>query len=198
MIKVGVTGGIGSGKTMVCSIFKHLGIPIYNADEEAKKLIHSNQAIKDFIRSRFGNDLFVQDKLDRKKLAAIVFNDPVALNDLNAVVHPTVRNDFELWLKAVSKAPYIIKEAAILFESGADKGLDKIITVTAPEELRIERVIKRDRATSNEVKKRMSLQSSDEYKIKKSDFILINDGNGLILPQILTIHQQLLDQSSEL
>ena len=192
MIKVGVTGGIGSGKTLVCSIFQHLGTPVYNADEEAKKLIHSNQAISNFIRSRFGNNLFVQDKLDRKKLAAIVFNDPDALNDLNAVVHPAVKKDFELWLKANSKVSYIIKEAAILFESGADKGLDKIITVTAPEELRIERVMKRDRVSPIEIKKRMSLQSSDDYKMKKSDYIIVNDGNGLVLPQILAIHQQLL------
>ena len=193
MIKVGVTGGIGSGKTLVCSIFRHLGAPVYNADEEAKKLIHSNRAISNFIRSRFGNSLFIEGKLDRKKLAAIVFNDPAALNDLNAIVHPAVKKDFELWLKANSKAPYIIKEAAILFESGADKGLDQIITVTAPEELRIERVMKRDRVSPIEIKKRMSLQSSDEYKMKKSDYIIVNDGNQLILPQILIIHQQLLE-----
>lgn len=192
MIKVGVTGGIGSGKTIVCSVFQKLGVPVYNADSNAKYLITSDKAISDFIKKRFGKDLFTNEGLDKKKLADIVFNDPSALNDLNSVVHPAVKKNFNQWLEKQNKAPYIIKEAAILFESGANRDMDKIITVIAPEPLRIERTIKRDNVSEEEVKKRMSFQSSDEYKIQKSDFVISNDGNSLILPQIIQIHKEII------
>ncbi|HET6244367.1 MAG: dephospho-CoA kinase [Bacteroidetes bacterium] len=192
MIKLGITGGIGSGKTLVCSVFHHLGIPFYNADLEAKRLVNSNKEISDFIKKEFGKDLFTTQGLDRKKLAELIFNNPSALSALNAKVHPEVKKDFELWVQKQNQAPYVIKEAAILFESGAYKHVDKIITVVAPENIRIERAIKRDNVTESEVRKRMSFQSSDEFKVQKSDFVISNDGVSLLLPQIIRIHENML------
>ncbi len=191
MIKVGVTGGIGSGKTIVCSVFQKLGVPVYNADSRAKHLLFSNKAISDYIKERFGNDLYTVEGLDRKKLADIVFNDPLALKDLNSVIHPAVKKDFDHWAEKIN-APYVIKEAAILFESGAYKYMDKIITITADESLGIKRTMDRDNVSEKEVKNRMSFQSSDEYKVQKSDFYITNDNNTLVLPQIIQIHEKLL------
>lgn len=191
MIKVGITGGIGSGKTIVCFVFQRLGVPVYDADSRAKYLLTSNKLISDSIKDRFGNDLYTNETLDRKKLADIVFNNPDALKDLNSIIHPAVKKDFEQWMKTI-KAPYVIKEAAILFESGANKHLDKIITVTAPESLRIQRTMQRDNALEIEIKKRMSFQSSDEYKIQNSDFVIINDNNCLVFPQIIQIHEKIM------
>lgn len=188
MKKVGITGGIGSGKSTVCKVFELLGIPVYYADDEAKKLLDFDVEIKSKLQSIFGNSILNdQGGIDRKKIATIVFNDKQKLEQLNSVIHPAVATHFVNWCKLHSSASFIIKEAAILFESNAYKQVDKIITVVAPLELKIERVIKRDLASREEVLKRIANQMSDEEKIKRSDFVIVNDEQILVIPQVLDI-----------
>jgi dephospho-CoA kinase len=190
-MKVGVTGGIGSGKTIVCAVFEKLGIPVFNADKEAKNIVASDPGVREKIRTTFGDAVFSGGEPDRKKLAAIVFSDPEALKKLNNIIHPAVKIKFEHWAELNLSAPYVIKEAAILFESGSDAGMDKIITVTAPEALRLKRTLKRDNAAEEDIKKRMAQQLSDEEKITRSDFVIWNDDKTLVIPQILEIHKKL-------
>ena len=190
MIKVGITGGIGSGKSIICEVFKQLKVPVYNADVEAKNIINTDIAVQKRIKEKFGPSVFSDNELNRKKLAEIVFNDSSALTKLNNIVHPVVNLHFQNWLKQ-QESPYILKEAAILFESGTYKNMDYIITVDAPEKLRIERVMKRDGISEAEVKKRMKHQISEEEKIKLSDFIIYNDDRQLVLPQVLDLHKKL-------
>ena len=193
MLKVGITGGIGSGKSVVCKIFSSLGIPIYDADNAAKELVETNAKIKADIKKEFGSDLYnALGKLDRKKMAAKVFNNKTALEKLNSIIHPAVIKHSEVWAKKHNDALYIIREAAILFESGTYKGLDKIIVVTAPEELRIKRVMERDKKSKEEILAIIKNQSSDKEKIKRSDFAITNDERKLVLPQVLSIHEKLL------
>lgn len=192
MIKVGVTGGIGSGKTTVCMVFKTLGIPVYNADSQAKLLMNSEPELKASIKEYFGNDIYHDETLDRSKLAEIVFNDKKALDKLNSLVHPAVVGDFEHWLSRQT-SKYVIEEAAIIFESNIARRFDKIILVTAPDEVRIERVCARDRVTPEIVRNRMKNQWTDEKKIPLADYIIYNDNIRLITNQILGIHKQLLN-----
>jgi dephospho-CoA kinase len=193
MIKVGVTGGIGSGKSTVCKVFELLGVPVYYADAESQILLQTNQEIQLAIIKLFGNDILsLEGVIDRKKIADVVFNDSQKLKNLNAIMHPAVFNHFENWVKK-QVSPYVIKEAAILFESGADKQLNKIITVTCPMNIRIDRVVKRDRITYQSVEQRILNQWSDEEKIKHSQFVINNDEHNLIIPQILSINHQLLN-----
>src|SRR5437868_1683634 len=192
MLKVGITGGIGSGKSIVCQVFSSLGIPIYDADKEAAGLVESDQKIIAKIKKEFGNDFYnAGGDLDRKKMADLVFNNKAALEKLNSIVHPVVIKQSEDWAKQFKDVPYVIREAAILFESGANKGLDKVIMVTAPEELRIKRVMERDHKSKEEVQAIIQNQSLEKDKIKRSDFVIINDESKLILPQVLSIHQTL-------
>jgi len=188
MRKIGVTGGIGSGKSIVCEVFNQLGVPVYNSDFEAKKMLDNNIPIKDKIYKEFGNSFFIKNEIDKKKLANLVFNDKKAITVLNNIIHPAVAEDFNNWLETKSKFKYIIKEAAILFESGIYKDLDKIVLVNAPKELRIKRVMKRDNVSESSVKQRMKNQWSENKKIEKSDYIIYNDENHLILPQIIKLH----------
>jgi dephospho-CoA kinase len=192
MIQVGLTGGIGSGKTIVSKIFEKLGVPVFNSDEKAKELTATDPEIKEKIILRFGKGIFTSEGLDRKKLASIVFSDPIALAGLNYIIHPAVRNSFELWLSENASAPYVIREAAILFETGAYKECDKLITVFAPEEIRIERVMKRDGVSAEDVKKRILNQASDDYRMKLSDFIIFNDNSKLVIPQVLRVNDSLI------
>lgn len=192
MLKAGITGGIGSGKTTVARVFSLLGIPVYYADDAAKQLLSEDADVRKSVRRLFGDEVFTNGKPDRKKMAALVFNDKEKLAKLNAIIHPAVRKHFENWVKEHSDAPYILKEAAILFESGTYKELDKIITVVAPEETRIARVMKRDHVTADAVRDRMANQLDDKEKIKLSDFIVRNSDDDLIIPQVLDIHQQLV------
>lgn len=193
MLKVGITGGIGSGKTTVCRVFALLGIPVYYADEAAKELMQTHPAILAGLRELFGEEAFdAAGAPDRKKIAALVFHDKEKLAKLNALVHPLVRKHFDDWLEAQAGAPYTLKEAAILFESGTYEQMDKIITVAAPVEIRIERVINRDKVTADDVRKRLANQMSDEEKIKRSDYVIFNDDHDLLLPQVLKIHEELL------
>ena len=171
---IGLTGGIGSGKTTIANHFKSLGIPIYIADEEAKKLMQSDEIVK-AIKERFGADLFENDILNRGKLAEAVFNDPDKLKELNAIVHPAVKNHFKQWILEHNEFPTVIYEAAILFESGSYKDFDTIITVTAPIETRIQRVIARDNTSREQVLKRIEAQWTDEQRISKSDFVIENE-----------------------
>ena len=170
---IGLTGGIGSGKTTVANYFKSCGVPIYIADDEARKIMESATIIE-AIKDSFGTDVFENEILNREKLAKIVFNNPERLEKLNSIVHPAVKKHFEQWLLQNQAAPYVIYEAAILFESGRYKDCDIIITVTAPIESRIELVIKRDKTTRELVLKRINAQWTDEKRISKSDFIIEN------------------------
>src|SRR6185295_2659899 len=156
MLKIGITGGIGSGKTTVCKLFELLGVPVYYADDASRELLISDPAIKNQIVTIFGENILDEDqRISRKKVAAHVFGNETELKKLNAIMHPAVALHFEKWLNQKASFPYIIKEAAILFESGAYRQLDKVITIAAPEELRISRVIKRDDSKREEVLNRM-------------------------------------------
>lgn len=194
MLKLGITGGIGSGKTTVCRLFELLGIPVYYADDESKKLLDEDKLVKDQVIKTFGASIVNESGIiDRKKLAAIVFNNKEQLEKLNAILHPAVGQHFENWLKKQNTA-YILKEAAILFESGAYKQVDKVVTVVAPLELKIQRTMKRDGVSQEEVERRMQLQMTDEEKIKRSDFIITNNEQELLIPQVLALHNQLVNK----
>lgn len=171
--KIGLTGGIGSGKSTIAEHFKLKGIPIYIADTEAR-LIMQDAKVLEAIKNAFGTAIYENNQLVREKLASIVFNNPEKLQVLNAIVHPAVRLHFENWLLTQKEHPFIIYESAILFETGSYKDFDAIITVTAPKEIRIERVIKRDNTTAEQVFERMKAQWTDEQRIEKSDFVIEN------------------------
>jgi len=193
MLKVGITGGIGSGKTTVARVFEQSGVPVYHADFWAKEIMNTDPLVKQRLKELFGNDIYdLSGKADRKKIAELVFKDKNKLNELNAVIHPAVWLHGENWLKQYKDKPYILKEAAILFESGGNKDMDKVIMVAAPREIRIERVMKRDHVTREEVEARMANQWDDEKKTALSDFVIINDGKMLVIPQVLEIHRKLI------
>ena len=193
MIKIGITGGIGSGKSTVCKAFELLGVPVYYSDEEAKKILETDTIIIKSVLKLFGNEVLNdQQVLDRKKIAAIVFKDKQKLDQLNAIIHPAVALHFENWLKQYSSCNYILKETAILFESGAYKQVDKVIAIVAPIELRISRAIQRDKISREQVEQRMKAQISDEEKIKRSQFVIHNDEQQLVIPQVIAIHEQFM------
>jgi len=183
---IGLTGGIGSGKTTIAGYFKEMGIPVYIADDEAKKIMQSKFVIEE-IKKGFGHFLFENDVLNRARLAEIVFNDSKKLDQLNAIVHPAVKNDFELWLQNNKNHDYVIYEAAILFESGRYKDCDVVITVTAPEEVRIQRVLKRDKTTREQVLSRMKMQWKDEERISKSNFVILNEDLKIAREEVVKI-----------
>jgi dephospho-CoA kinase len=190
MIKVGLTGNIGTGKSIVSRIFETLGVPVYHADEIAKKFL-LDRKIQQAIKDKFGEAVFTDGMIDRKKLASIVFNDQNALDYLNSLIHPKVHEDLKNWFDLQSVHPYVIHEAAILFESGFYKEFDKIITVTAPVEISISRVMQRDAVGKEAVEKRMRHQWRQEQKIELSHYIILNDENHLVIPQVLAIHNEL-------
>lgn len=192
MKKIGVTGGIGSGKSIVCEIFKTLGCKIYNADERAKLLLDNNSEIRRQIMLNFGEQVYQSGKADRKLLAAKVFNNAEALKTLNSIIHPAVSVDFQEWLQLYNDQPYIIKEAAIMFESGANKQLDEVILVYASPEIRMKRVMQRDNITQDAVIARMKNQMSDDDKIKLSNYIIYNDGTQSLIKQVLTLHNNFI------
>ncbi len=193
MIKVVVTGGIGSGKTFICSVFKNLGIPIFHADTEARTIMNKNKSIINQIKHTFGADIYLKnDVLDRKKLANIVFNDSFALENLNQIVHPEVRRSFKNW-SSNQQSYYVIQESAIVFENNQITQFDKIITVTAPLKVRVKRIIERNNINKEEVLARINNQVSDAYKVKHSDYVIFNDGKTMILPQIIEIHKRLIE-----
>ena len=191
MIRIGLTGGIGSGKSTVAKVFEVLGIPVYYADDAAKKLMNEDEELKEKIKKEFGKSIYKEEKLDRKKLADIVFTSPEKLNLLNALVHPATLKDAEKWMQEQT-SHYCIKEAALIFESGAHEHLDYVIGVTAPAPLRILRTMQRDGVTKEEVFARMDKQMDDIIKMKLCDFVIQNDEQEMILPQVLALHEKLL------
>jgi len=191
MLKIGLTGGIGSGKSTVARVFEVLGIPVYYADDAAKRLMNENAELKEQIKKKFGSGIYTDGRLDRKQLAGIVFNDPGKLEQLNALVHPATLADAEAWLQK-QKTHYAIKEAALIFESGAHKFLDKVIGISAPSPLRIQRAMKRDHASREEVIARMSKQLDEDIKMRLCDFVITNDEQQLVIPQVLAVHAELV------
>ena len=191
ILKVGITGGIGSGKSTVCKIFKLFGVPVFEADSVAKELLDTNTKIKDALIRLFGKGIYIRDAgVDRKKLAEIIFNDDIQLSKVNAIIHPEVRNEFYRWLEK-QDSPYIIHEAAILFESGFYKMMDFTLLVTAPETERIERVLKRDKLTPGQIKERIKKQWSDDEKRKLATIEICNYNTDLIIPQLIKIDKNL-------
>jgi len=192
-LTIGITGGIGSGKSYIARIFKALGVPFYDADKEAKKLMNTNPVIKNALILEFGKEVYdIAGHLNRAYLASQVFRDKEKLAKLNAIVHPMVIQHGEDW--ALSQTfPYSLKEAALLFESGSYEKLDYTILVTAPTDIRIARVMQRDAITREEVLDRINKQLSDEEKQKLADFTIVNDGLTPLLPQILPLHKQFLE-----
>lgn len=189
-IIIGLTGGIGSGKSTIAEIFTTLKIPVFNSDQEAKKL-YSLPEVKQQIIERFGNVYTEQNHLDKKALGSIVFNNDEKLQQLNNIIHPVVKTLFENWVTKNNQASILIKEAAILIESGAAKQVDKIIVVTAPKKERVKRVMQRDNVSEKEVIARMSKQLPEEELIAQADFIIKNDNQHLVIPQVLDIIKKL-------
>jgi dephospho-CoA kinase len=190
MLRIGLTGGIGSGKTTVAKIFETLGIPVYYADDAAKRLMNTNEELKNSIIHHFGNDSYKNGELDRKYLASIVFNNKEKLELLNSLTHPVTIRDAEEWMNRQT-SPYCIKEAALLFESGAAEHLDYVIGVYAPQHIRLKRVMDRDGLTTEEVMKRISRQVEEEMKMKLCDFIITNNDQQLVIPQVLELDKKL-------
>jgi dephospho-CoA kinase len=192
MLKIGLTGNIGSGKTMISGVFATLGLPVYKADEASRKLLEDPE-VKNEILKQFGYGILTNDReINRRSLATIVFTDPLALQVLNSILHPRVILDFRNWAAHQADKPYLIMEAAIIFESGYNAECDFIIHVSCPKEIAIDRVIKRDRTDGNSVLQRMQFQLEDEEKTRLAHFVIRNDGTELVIPQVLSIHQKLL------
>lgn len=199
MLKIGITGGMGSGKTTVCKIFENLGIPVYYADDRAKYLMNNDEQLRQKITSIFGSKAYQDDGfLNRKYISEVAFQQPEKLKMLNEAVHPAVAKDSSSWHHSQIDAPYTIKEAALLFESGSYKKLDKIITVVAPLETRINWILQRDQTTREAVLSRINNQSSDEKKIAQSDFVIHNDGSQSLIEQVLAIHAALKKHNGSL
>jgi dephospho-CoA kinase len=187
---VGLTGGIGSGKSTVADFFSLLQIPVYKADNAAKTLMDSDLELVMAIQKLLGPESYANGQLNRPFIASKIFSNPDLLTQMNALVHPAVKNDFMAWVNA-QKSPYVIREAAILFESGSYHDCDFIITVFAPENIRLSRVVKRDKTELEEVRKRMANQWPDEKKMERSQAVIYNDDHRLLIPQILELDAQL-------
>ena len=192
MIKIGLTGGIGCGKTTVANIFKQLGIPIYSSDSRAKDLLLSNHFLRESLISLFGDKVIIDGVLNTSYIASKVFSNPKELIKLNALVHPFVQKDFDAW-SASQNSDYVLKESAILIETGADKFLDKIILVISPEELKFSRVMLRDQITKEDVLLRMNKQLTDNQKRINADYIIYNDEKTSLINQILNLHSIFCD-----
>lgn len=196
MFKVAVTGGIGSGKSLVSQIFKILNIPVYNADAEAKKQYSKTEVINE-ISDLFGDNVVINGNVDLKALSDLVFADKSALGKLNKIIHPGVMSDFANWCNVYKEEKYVIMESAIIFEAGLGNLFDYIITVYAPEKLCISNVMLRDNVTEDKVKARINSQLSPDIKVEKADFVVVNDGLQLVIPQILKIDEMLRERSVE-
>lgn len=191
MIVVGLTGGIGAGKSTIATFFKELNVPVYFADNEAKRLMHTSKVVKEKIINEFGENAYIHNKLNRPFLAAIVFNDKSKLTAINAIVHPSVSNSFKRWTHKQT-SPYVIQENAILFENGTSHKFDYIITVTAPLDEKIQRVMVRDNVKRADVLTRINNQISDSEKIKRSDFVIHNLDLVSSKKEVIKIHKKLL------
>ena len=193
---VGLTGGIGSGKTTVAKVFETLGVPVYYADEEAKKLMNKDEGLRNKIIAHFGEAIYEKGLLKKEVLGGIVFKDAEKLKLLNSLVHPATIAHAERWHK-LQTTPYVIKEAALLFESDAWKYIDYSVGVKAPESLRLQRSMQRDNQSAENIQARMQKQMNEEEKIKRCDFVLVNDEKQLLVPQILELHTKLLELSGK-
>ncbi len=187
-LRVGLTGGIGTGKSVVAKVFETLGVPVYYADDAAKRLMNENTDLRNDLIRYFGEESYSQEGLNRKFIAAQVFGNPGKLKVLNSLVHPVTLADAEEWIK-LQTAPYIIKEAALIFESDAWKQLDKFIGVSAPFQLRMERTMQRDQVPGEQVQARMQRQMNEEEKMKRCDYVIVNDETQLVVPQVITLHK---------
>lgn len=194
-LKIGLTGGIGSGKSTIAKIFQLLGVPVYDADTASKRLYHTDKDLMAALKHHFGEDIYTEKQLNRSKLAAVVFADKEKLALLNGLVHPLTIRDAEDWLQKQT-APYAIKEAALLFESGSAAGLDYVIGVEAPLSLRTKRAMDRDGASRDDVLNRMSRQIDEIIKIRLCDFVITNNEQQLVIPQVIRLHKQLLERAA--
>ena len=194
VLKVGLTGGIGSGKTTVAKIFEILGIPVYYADDASKRLYTTDSDLRDAIKKHFGEELYKGNEINKKLLAEIVFRDKNKLALLNSLVHPRTIRDANDWMERQS-TPYLIKEAALIFETGSDQYLDFVIGVRAPEGLRIDRAIQRDNLSRQEVLLRFEKQMNEKKKLERCNFLITNDENHLVLPQVLQLHEKLIEMA---
>ncbi len=194
MLKIGLTGGIGSGKSTVARIFQVLGIPVYNADDVAKKLMVENNELKNAIIKAFGKRSYKNGNMDREYIASLVFNNKEQLELLNSLVHPVTIRDAKDWFQK-QNAMYAIKEAALIFESGANNDLDYVIGVQSPLKLRIQRTMDRDHISKAEIKARIDKQMKEEEKLNRCDFILVNNEQVMLIPQVLNLHEKLLKLS---
>lgn len=190
-LRIGLTGGIGSGKSTVAKVFEVLGIPVYYADEAAKHLMNEDPQLREQLLQHFGPGTYDNGVLNRKYLAGIVFNDPTQLELLNSLVHPVTIRDGERWM-AQQTSPYAIKEAALIFESGSQSHLDHVIGVSAPDALRIHRTMQRDHITRDEVIARMGKQIKQVIKMRLCDFVIYNDEQQALMPQVMQLHEKLL------
>lgn len=190
-LRIGLTGGIGSGKTTVAKIFELLGVPVYYADDAAKRIMNENAALRSAIQKHFGEKSYANGQLDRSFLASKVFNDPSQLELLNSLVHPVTLKDSADWMQK-QEVPYALKEAALIFESGAAKQLDYVVGVYAPATLRIQRAMQRNNLNHEDVTRRMENQMDEDVKMKRCDFVLQNDEQQLLVPQVIALHQKIL------
>lgn len=191
MLKIGLTGGLGSGKSTVAHIFEVLGIPVYYADAASKRLMNDDEKVKAAVQNAFGKEVYPDGKLDRKYLSEIVFKDEKKLELLNSIVHPATLLDAAEWLKKQT-AHYAIKEAALIFESGSNKALDFVIGIESPLPLRLQRAMKRDNISRESAMARIEKQMNEEKKISLCDFVIINDEQQMVIPQVLELHQKFL------
>lgn len=191
IFSLGVTGGIGSGKSTVCKTFKVLGIPVFSADDEARLIMDNNRKLRAELRNILGMDLYASGELDRMKMASIIFNDDNMLRKVNSLVHPLVLDSYDEWRRK-QDADYIIFEAAILFEAGAEKNVDRILAVTAPLEERIQRVMERNNMSRGQVMERVNKQMPDDELIKRSDYRIDNSEDSMIIQEVLDIHGDIL------
>jgi dephospho-CoA kinase len=197
MLRVGLTGGIGSGKTTVAKIFEVLGVPVYYADAAARRLMNEDPRIRQQITAEFGDQAYTSDgNLNRSYISSIVFTDPEKLAILNAISHPVTIQDGARWM-SLQSTPYSVKEAAIIFETGSEKYLDYIIGVSSPLALRIQRISLRDNLTEAEILKRMDRQMDEEEKMKRCDFLIHNDDQHLLIPAVVGLHKQLLELAKQ-
>jgi dephospho-CoA kinase len=196
-LRIGLTGGIGSGKTTVAKVFELCGVPVYYADEASKRLYHTDSELMASLKTHFGEDIYQNGQLNRTKLAAIVFGDKKKLDLLNALVHPPTIRDAEQWMNRQS-APYVIKEAALLFESGSVAGVDFVIGVFAPVHVRIKRVMEREKISRDDVMARINRQINETIKMRLCDYVITNNEQELVIPQVLSLHDRFLAEAQQL
>ncbi|HEY1031537.1 MAG TPA: dephospho-CoA kinase [Flavipsychrobacter sp.] len=196
MLKVGITGGIGSGKSVVCQVFKTLGIPVFSADDAAQYVMTHDAGLAQSIKKLLGEESYKDGKPHRPHIATLVFKQPELLQQLNSLVHPATIAYGKQWMEAQT-TPYVIKEAAIFFESGSYKDMDVMVGVYAPKEVRLQRAMLRDGATEEKILQRMANQMDEEEKVRRCDYVITNDGNTAVLPQVLSLHKTLLEKARE-